>query len=84
MDYTDRSERVVREYNRMKEQKIKADERLAVLKDRMRKEYGVDSLSALRAKAEECARRADELSGRIEPLLSSLEDKLGIPCSKRD
>ena len=74
--YEDRSERIIRKYNDVKETRVKLETQRDMLMEKIEKKYGVTTIDELKDLMEKKEAEFKELKEKIEPMLESLEDSL--------
>lgn len=78
MTNNERAERVIAKYKELKEEKIKLEERLSVLQESMKKDFGVSSAEELKRKIDEAKERAEKLEDKLDKALTEAEETLGL------
>lgn len=78
MGIEERSERILKKYNELKEKKIQLEAKHNMLLEEMNTKYGVSSLEEFRAKAHACENDIEMYEKKLMPLLEELEEGLGL------
>lgn len=78
MTIEDRSERILKRYNELKEKRIQLETKRDILINDMKEKYGVSSVEELRAKADEYTKDIERYEKKLMPILEELEEGLGL------
>lgn len=78
MTIEDRSERILKRYNELKEKRIQLETKRDMLINDMKEKYGVSSVEELRAKADEYTKDIERYEKKLMPILEELEEGLGL------
>lgn len=78
MTIEDRSERILKRYNELKEKRIQLETKRDMLLNEMKEKYGVSSVEELRAKADEYTKDIEKYEKKLMPILEELEEGLGL------
>jgi hypothetical protein len=78
MTIEDRSERILKRYNELKEKRIQLETKRDMLLNEMKEKYGVSSVEELRAKADEYTKDIGKYEKKLMPILEELEEGLGL------
>jgi hypothetical protein len=78
MGIEDRSERILKRYNELKEKRIQLEAKKNMLMEEMKDKFGVSSVEELRAKAQTCEKDIDKFEQKLMPILEELEEGLGL------
>ena len=78
VSYDNRAEAIIRENNRLKEEKTRLEEREKLIKEEAQKRFGVSSLEELEALKEKTQAEVKETEEALDGLLCELEERLGI------
>lgn len=78
MTIEDRSERILKRYNELKEKRIQLETKRDMLLNEMKEKYGVSSVEELRAKADGYVKDIEKYEKKLMPILEELEEGLGL------
>lgn len=78
MSLESRKEMIIKEYQKLKEERVKLEERISMLTEELQNRYGISTVEELQKKIDECDKTLEKLDGRINPLLDRIEGGLGI------
>lgn len=78
MGIEDRSERILKRYNELKEKRIQLEARRDMLLNEMQEKFGVSTVEELKVKADTYAKDIEKFEKKLMPILNELEEGLGL------
>jgi len=78
MNYDQRKDRIITEYKKAKEEKLRLQERQKVCLEEMKKEFMVESAEELKALIDDARTKIQKLEAKINPALTKLEADLDL------